>query len=93
MASTYEQDLCWGKAIVFANKPLCVSSVFTRHLARCASFMEHQSFGWPVVADWPRPGTVIRAGHPIVTIFASARSPRHVLRRLREQVGGIVRGL
>ncbi len=93
MASIYEQDVCWGKAIVFANKPLCVSSVFTRHLARCASFMEHQSFGWPVVADWPRPGTVIRSGHPILTIFASARSPRHVLRRLREHVGGIVRGL
>jgi predicted ATP-grasp superfamily ATP-dependent carboligase len=93
MVSTYERDVCWGKAIVFANKPLCISSVFTSHLATCASFMEDQSFGWPVVADLPRRGTVIRAGHPIVTIFASARSPRHVLRRLREHVGGIVQGL
>ena len=93
MVSTCEQDVCWGKAIVFANKPLCVSSVFTRHLKRSASFMEGQSFGWPMVADWPRSGSVIRAGHPIVTIFASARTSGHVLRRLREHVYEIVQGL
>ncbi len=93
VVSTSEQDVCWGKAIVFANKPLCVSSAFSRHLTRCASFMEEQSFGWPMVADWPRCGTVIRAGHPIVTIFSSASTPRHVVRRLREHVDKIVQGL
>lgn len=93
MVSTCEQDVCWGKAIVFANKPVCISSVFSRHLSGCASFMEEQSFGWPMVADWPRCGTVIRAGHPIATIFASASTPRHVLRRLRENVDKTVQGL
>ena len=57
------------------------------------SLLKNQSFGWPMVADWPRNGTVIQAGHPIVTVFSSAQTPRSVVRRLRGNVNKIVRGL
>jgi predicted ATP-grasp superfamily ATP-dependent carboligase len=93
IAPTCGRDVCWGKAIVFAEKPVYVSLAFDRHLTRCASLMEDQSLGWPMVTDRPRCGTVIQAGHPISTIFASAQTPGNVLRSLREHVGEIVRVL
>ncbi len=87
------RDICWGKAVVFAEKPLYVSTSFNHHLARCASSIEDHSFGWPMITDRPCCGTVIQAGHPISTVFASAQTPSDVLRRLREHVSEIVRVL
>ncbi len=89
----HQRDACWGKAIVFAKEPLYVSSALNHHLTKCMSLLKNQSFGWPMVADWPRNGTVIQAGHPIVTVFSSAQTPRSVVRRLRGNVNKIVRGL
>ena len=88
-----QRDACWGKAIVFAKERLCVSSALSHHLARCTLLLKDQSFGWPMVTDWPSNGTVIQAGHPIVTVFSSAQTPRCVLRSLREHVNKVVRGL
>ena len=74
---------------MFAEKPLYVSTSFDQHLTRCASFVEDHSLGWPMITDRPCCGTVIQAGHPISTIFASAQTPGNVLRSLREQVNEI----
>ena len=93
LVSTGGPDVCWGKAVVFAEKPLYVSASFDHHLTRCASFIEDHNLGWPMITDRPCCGTVIQAGHPITTIFASAQTPGSVLRSLREHVGEIVRVL
>ena len=93
LVSSSGRDVCWGKAIVFAEKPLYVSTSFDHHLTSWASFIEDHSLGWPMITDRPCCGSVIQTGHPILTIFASAQTPGNVLRSLREHVNEVVRVL
>jgi predicted ATP-grasp superfamily ATP-dependent carboligase len=42
--------------------------------------------GWPAMADLPRTGEVIRAGQPVVTVFASGKTVDGVEAELRQRV-------
>ena len=42
-------------------------------------------FALPVIADVPWPGTVIAAGHPIMTLFATGHDVQECEVRLAEQ--------
>ncbi len=58
-----------GKAIIFARRPLVVSNRFFESLVTQNDGAGH----FPGFGDVPRPGMHIEAGHPIVTVFATAR--------------------
>src|SRR5262245_35501291 len=65
-----------GKAIVFAVGDVCAR--------RSREWLWSSN-----VADVPRPGTLIRRGEPICTVFAEASSPEEcyaVLRRRAERI-------
>ena len=83
----------WGKAVLFANKSLAISSAVERHLLKCSIHMQGWEFGWPMVSDLPCPGTIIQPGHPIVSVFGVAESPRRALRMLRLRASEVMQGL
>ena len=94
--STALQDgskMYWGKAVLFANETLTVSASVEQHLVKCSSCLQGREFGWPMVTDLPCSGTVIRPGHPVVSVFGVAESPRRVLRMLRINVSEVMQGL
>lgn len=70
-----------GKAILFAQQGVTIRPEFT-----CWAFGVTGWEGWPQVADIPTPGTEIRAGQPVVTLFATGTSPSEVEQALRRRV-------
>ena len=86
-------NMYWGKAVLFANKSLNVSSSVERHLLKCSSRMTGCELGWPMVSDLPCSGTIIQPGYPVVSVFGCAESPRRALRMLRMHVGEVMKGL
>jgi uncharacterized protein len=79
----------WAKAVLFAAVPTPVSQPLIQRLARETSPWTQADGGWPSLADIPRPGQVIAAGAPVVTIFAAASRPDDALNRLRDRVARI----
>lgn len=69
-----------GKAIVYANSPLLFPG-----------FRSTLRGGGSRFADIPAPGTPIAAGEPVLTVFASGRSPADTHRRLDRLVARITR--
>lgn len=62
-----------GKAILFAQQPLVVSS--ETYAAMLATAMDwHHEAERPAIADLPQVGTAIEAGHPVLTVFADGDS-------------------
>ena len=92
-ALEHRSNMYWGKAVLFANKSLNVSSSIERYFLKCSSRMEGCGLGWPMVSDLPCSGTIIHPGHPIVSVFGCAESPRRALRMLRMHVGEVMQGL
>ncbi|MBT7728186.1 MAG: ATP-grasp domain-containing protein [Planctomycetaceae bacterium] len=88
-----QSNMYWGKAVLFANKSLDVSSSVERHLLKCSLRMQGCELGWPMVSDLPCSGTIIQPGHPIVSVFGCAESPRRALRVLRMHVSEVMQGL
>ena len=68
-----------GKAILFARSRYVITDRFVRWYEG-----ENDGSVWPALADLPREGTVIEAGQPVVTVFASGgcvESVRYELQR------------
>lgn len=57
----------WSKSVLFARRDVAVTDgLVDRILNEAAAW---RSDGWPALADVPRPGQVIPAGGPVLTIF------------------------
>jgi predicted ATP-grasp superfamily ATP-dependent carboligase len=78
----------YGKAILFAKRRVVVSENFADWASR-----ESQAANWPTVADLSPAGTIVDAGHPVMTIFASGATAGDVENRLRDRVAEIERAL
>jgi predicted ATP-grasp superfamily ATP-dependent carboligase len=70
-----------GKAILFAQSAVVISSGFTE-----AALAEAIRKPWPSLADVPPAGTQIDAGRPILTVFAEGATADEVESRLRQRV-------
>ena len=79
----------WAKAVLFASAPTPVSQPLIECLTRETSSWTQADGGWPSLADIPRPGQVIAAGAPVVTIFAAASTTDDTLASLRDRVARI----
>ncbi len=79
----------WAKAVLFAAVPTPVSQPLIDHLTDETSPWTQADGGWPSLADIPRPGQIIAAGAPVVTIFAAASTPDATLASLRDRVARI----
>ena len=79
----------WAKAVLFAAVPTPVSQPLIECLTRETSPWTQADGGWPSLADIPRPGQVIAAGAPAVTIFAAASTTDDALASLHDRVARI----
>jgi predicted ATP-grasp superfamily ATP-dependent carboligase len=79
----------WAKAVLFAAAPTPVSQPLIDRLTYETSPWTQADGGWPSLADIPRPGQIIAAGAPVVTIFAAASTPDAALASLRDRVARI----
>jgi predicted ATP-grasp superfamily ATP-dependent carboligase len=70
-----------GKAILFARSDLVVSPELARSFDPSGN-----GFVRPEIADLPSAGTAIRAGWPVMTIFAEAATRDELLAALQENV-------
>jgi len=84
-------DTHWSKAILFAPTAIVIDRpLVERLLARAAEWTADD--GLPSMADLPRPGQTLRAGSPVLTVFARAASAAASLSRLRLRLS-VVRSL
>ena len=82
-------DVVCGKAIVYATRQFTVSSTDARTLLD-----SNDANSAPRIADLPKPGTTIRTGQPVVSVFADGGCMAEVKDRLRErgmQVSALLR--
>lgn len=79
---------CFGKAIVYAQRDVRVTPV----LEMVAGELNDPR-AWPAMADLPRTGEEIRAGQPVVTVFAGGPSIERVETELRLRVETVKRML
>jgi predicted ATP-grasp superfamily ATP-dependent carboligase len=74
----------WSKAILFAASAVAIDAQLLDQARRLASHWSAAD-GWPAIADIPRSGQVLRAGAPVLTVFArgetSAESHDELRRR------------
>lgn len=75
-----------GKAIVVAPEPLAISPAFVD-----ACWNVNARRAWPPVADIPPTNSVVPAGAPLVTVYATARRQMDVWLRLRNRREAILR--
>lgn len=68
-----------GKAILFADSRMQFPAAVTER------FEQEFAAEWPSLADIPAAGTIIEAGWPILTIFASGGTERETLERLQQR--------
>lgn len=74
-----------GKAIVYATESGIARESFCNSLDR----MNCGDRSTPPFADLPQPGTLVRSGQPILTVFAKGADPADVYRRLRTRAGWV----
>jgi predicted ATP-grasp superfamily ATP-dependent carboligase len=67
-----------GKRIVYAHENAMVGPKFDRLVAEW-----NGASAWPAIADLPRVGNPIRAGQPVVTVFAEGNSEPQVESKLQ----------
>ena len=70
-----------GKAIFYAPQRLAVSAAAVEQLQAA-----NAGRSWPAVGDLPRPGTVIRAGSPVLTVFEESHDLPTLEDRLQSAV-------
>jgi len=70
----------WAKLIVHARGRVVAAPERWEPLAARWSEVDD---GWPAITDIPRPGTVVPAGAPLVTLFARGPGPRAAVAALR----------
>lgn len=69
-----------GKLVVYSDRDWLVTA------EQSASLMQqNQGLAWPIIADIPVAGTPLRAGHPVVTVFAEAETREGLLAQLAER--------
>ena len=79
----------WSKAVLFAEQATPVSRPLIDAMVREAKAWTESDAGWPALADIPRPGQVLSAGGPAVTLFAAARTADEAIATLRGRVARI----
>jgi predicted ATP-grasp superfamily ATP-dependent carboligase len=79
----------WAKAVLFAAQPTPVSQSLLDALSRETTPWTQADGDWPALADIPRPGQIIAAGAPVVTIFAVTPTAEDALATLRDRVARI----
>ena len=79
----------WSKAILFAARATPVDDPMLARLAACAVPWTDAD-GRPALADIPRPGQVLRAGAPVLTVFARGDTEPESAAFLRRRIGAII---
>lgn len=79
----------WAKAVLFAEQATSVSRSLIDAMLREAKVWTESDGGWPALADIPRPGQILAAGGPAVTLFAAARTAGETIAILRDRVARI----
>jgi predicted ATP-grasp superfamily ATP-dependent carboligase len=72
---------CVGKHVVYAERSFEMTTGIVKGLLE-----QNRNEIWPVVADIPRAPTRIKAGQPVLTVFAEGPNTRLVQEQLRERV-------
>jgi predicted ATP-grasp superfamily ATP-dependent carboligase len=75
-----------GKAILFARRAITFRN---DRIFQEATTSLGNPFALPLAADIPRPGTPLRAGRPILTLFAQASSVDECLLALKEKAAEV----
>jgi uncharacterized protein len=82
--------LCWGKAILFAQRDVTLTERFAE-MALAEAVRE----SWPTLADVSPAGTVVDEGRPVLTMFAEGADVAEVETKLRQrsvEVEGLLYG-
>ena len=85
-----------GKAVLFARQAITVSNEMSQWLLdqNCeAPLGEGDDWEWPQFADIPQPGTHLRAGAPVLTLFACGDDDADVTAGLRAALAAVERRL
>lgn len=78
-------DSLWAKAILFTTAALAINErLLARLLDRAAHWTAFD--GWPAIGDVPRPGQTVRAGAPVLTVFAHGDSVAESMDMLRSRI-------
>lgn len=81
-------DTRWSKAILFAPAVVTIDEPFvTRLLDRTARWTSAD--GRPALGDVPQPGQTLRAGSPVLTVFAHGESVAESLDVLRKRIAAL----
>jgi predicted ATP-grasp superfamily ATP-dependent carboligase len=78
-----------AKAVLFAESETHVSASLAEALTSHSRFWGEADGGCPAVRDLPRPGSVLAAGAPAVTVFACGHDGDDALATLRSRVAPI----
>lgn len=79
----------WSKAILFAARPTPIDTrLLDRLAARAAPWTGAD--GHPALADIPRPGQVLRAGAPVLTIFARGDTEPESTAELDHRIAAVI---
>ena len=74
----------WAKEIVVARQAGTIPATWDQQVE--AALVETRTAAegdWPLLADRPVAGTQVKAGQPVVTVFAAAQTPAEAFRRVR----------
>ena len=84
-----EPATIWAKAVLFAEQATPISQPLIDALILEANAWTKADGGWPALADIPRPGQILAARGPAVTIFATGRTEDEAIATLRGRVARI----
>jgi predicted ATP-grasp superfamily ATP-dependent carboligase len=79
----------WAKVVLFVEQATPISQPLIDALLLEASAWTKADGDWPALADIPRPGQILAAGGPAVTLFAAGRTADEVITRLHGRVARI----
>lgn len=79
----------WSKAILFAARPTPIDGKVLDRLAERAARWTAAD-GAPALADIPRPGQVLRAGAPVLTVFARGDTEPDSVAELSSRIAALV---
>jgi len=79
----------WSKAILFAAHPTRIDASLLDRLAERAAPWAAAD-GHPALADIPRPGQVLRAGAPVLTVFARGDTEAESAAELEQRIAAVI---
>ncbi len=79
----------WSKAILFAARPMPIDVSLLDRIAKCAAPWTAAD-GHPALTDIPRPGQVLRAGAPVLTVFARGDTEPESVAELDHRIAALV---